>query len=88
MNISNTVSIKQDINLNDLGLLRRADAVAKADVAAVYDTLLEKLHAFSALVEILAKSASTSLDANKLFFLILQQEASFNAVLTDLENLI
>ena len=55
---------------------------------AVYDSLLEKINAFSGIVEILAECSGQNLDAGKLFFLLSQQEREFNDVLVQLERLI
>ena len=76
MNVQNTISISQTIKH---GIERKA-------AVAVYDSLLEKINAFSGIVEILAECSGQNLDAGKLFFLLSQQEREFNDVLVQLER--
>ncbi|MDK4624578.1 hypothetical protein [Kingella kingae] len=81
MNIQNQIRINQNINLDDMGLASRHQ------VGKVYDKLMARLNALSAINEMLADCSSTRLDAGKLYFLFSQQEENLNEVLTDLENL-
>lgn len=81
MNIQNQIHINQNFHLEDMRL------VSRHQVSKVYDKLMERLNALSAINEMLADCSSTSLDAGKLYFLFSQQEENLNEVLTDLENL-
>ena len=86
--INNSISIKQEIRLPDLGLLPAGEAVPRREVAKVYDRLAETTTALSAIVEILSGNPNQDLDAGKLYFLLNLQEQAFNTVLADMENLI
>ena len=88
MNIHNTISINQDINIADLGLIHSADAVSKQAVGEVVDTLDAAVKAFSGLVEIIAECPSKNLDAEKLYFLLAQHEQAFSDALSEMHCLL
>lgn len=79
MNVQNHISISQTL---------RPAGIDPKTVAAVYDSMMEKLNAFAGIVEILSESHSQQLDAGKLYFLLAQQEREFNDVLIALEALV
>lgn len=80
MNIQNSIHINQHIDLNQLG------AVSQRDVGRVYDSLMERVNALSAVVEMLADCQSQSLDAGKMYFLLSGFERDFNEVLVQMEE--
>lgn len=88
MNIHNTISINQDINIADLGLIRSEDAVSKHAVGEVADTLDAAVAAFSGLVEIISECPGKNLDAQKLYFLLSQHERAFAEALSEIHCII
>ena len=83
MNISNNITL--NINQTADG---EAGLVPRGEIAAIYDRYMESLNAFSAIVDILAECGSTTLDADKLYWLLHRQEAYFNDTLSELEQFI
>lgn len=88
MNVQNQININQTINLDELGLIPREEAVDRRALSRFYDDFEEQLSCFAAITDLLSGNVNPQIDTQRMYFLWSKQEDQFRDLLTRLDDIL